>query len=72
MQAKRSIPLETKIMLSRAEVSALTGLSVNFILQREQIGDMPSPVRVGRRVLYPREAIEAWARSGGMVGGVRC
>lgn len=57
-----NVALNEKLLLSRREAAGLLGLSVNFLIQRERAGDLPEPIRVGRRVLHSRTALEEWAR----------
>ncbi len=50
------IPLEREFYTCR-EVETLTGLSHSGVWRAAVRGDLPS-IRVGRRILFPRRAIE--------------
>ena len=43
--------------------AALT-ISRSFVHKLKSRGALPRPRRIGRRVLWPREEIEAWVRAG--------
>ncbi len=73
MAVKRMNPMVgERLTLSRKEVALLLGCSVNFLLQREQAGDFPAARRLGRRVLYDKEAVLDWVHGGAkVVAGAR-
>lgn len=51
------------IALTEAQVSALTGLTVQSLRTRRRRGGGPPFRKLGQRVLYLREDVEAWMRS---------
>lgn len=54
-------PLETPLLVSVPEAARLLGVGTTFGWAMVRNGDMPS-VRLGRRVLVPRAALEHLAR----------
>lgn len=53
------VPLGTG-NLTAAEVSQLTGLSVHTLSYWRQSGQGPKSIKVGNRLLYPRDQVERW------------
>ena len=48
-----------KMCLSAAEVSEQTGISLSLIRKLTRCGEIPH-LKVGRRILYPTEALTNW------------
>lgn len=46
-------------VFSAEELVEMTGLSIKSVYEGARSGDIPS-VRVGRRVLFPKQAIRTW------------
>ncbi|SFX40975.1 helix-turn-helix domain-containing protein [Ruminococcus sp. XPD3002] len=57
----------TPLCLNIAEISELTGLSISLIRKMTHSGEIPH-IRVGRRILYPAEALAEWL-SENTIGG---
>ena len=50
-----------RIFLTQREVSALLRLSPRTLERHRLAGTGPAYVKLGRKVVYKREAVEAWA-----------
>ena len=50
---------KTALCLNAAEVSERTGLSLSSVRKLTRSGEIPH-IRVGRRILYPAEALAEW------------
>lgn len=50
---------KTRLCLSAAEVSEQTGISISLVRKLTRSGEIPH-IRVGRRILYPAEALAEW------------
>ena len=50
---------KTRLCLSTAEVSEQTGISISLVRKLTRSGEIPH-IRVGRRILYPAEALAEW------------
>lgn len=48
-----------KLCLSAAEVSERTGISISLVRKLTRNGKIPH-FRIGRRILYPTEALTSW------------
>jgi excisionase family DNA binding protein len=57
-------PKPEKLVLTVKEVQELTGFSRTLIYEQIRAGAIPS-VRVGRRVVVPRKALDAMLETGG-------
>lgn len=49
----------TKLCLCATEIADQTGLSISQIRKLTRSGEIPH-IRVGRRILYPAEALAEW------------
>jgi hypothetical protein len=49
--------------LNTTEAAELSGLAPSTLNKRRLTGDGPEYLKVGRRVLYPRDSFEGWLRS---------
>lgn len=49
----------SKLCLSAADVSEQTGLSISLIRKLTRSGEIPH-LRIGRRIIYPAEALAEW------------
>jgi excisionase family DNA binding protein len=54
-----TVAISEKLLLTAAEVAALTGLHQDVVYRLGAGGIFPT-LRMGRRVRFPRRAIEAW------------
>jgi excisionase family DNA binding protein len=61
---RRTAPFETPLLVSVPEAARLLGIGTTFGWAMVRSGDMPT-VRLGRRVLVPRAALERLARTHG-------
>lgn len=59
-----ALPPDRKILLSIHEVAAILDISHGTVATWEADGRMPPAVRIGRRRLWPRAVLEAWAAAG--------
>ena len=50
---------KVKLCLSAAEVSNQTGISISLVRKLTRSGEIPH-IKVGRRVLYPADALAEW------------
>ena len=50
---------DSKLCLSATDISGRTGLSLSTIRKLTRCGEIPH-IRVGRRILYPAEALAGW------------
>jgi len=55
------------LCLSATEVSEQTGISISLVRKLTRSGEIPH-IRVGRRILYPAEALAEWL-SENTIGG---
>ena len=55
------------LRLSATEVSEQTGISISLVRKLTRSGEIPH-IRVGRRILYPAEALAEWL-SENTIGG---
>lgn len=51
--------ITTKLCLCATEVADQTGLSISLIRKLTRSGEIPH-IQVGRRILYPAEALAEW------------
>jgi excisionase family DNA binding protein len=58
------LPLAEKLLLSRKEVSLLTGISERTICDYLHTGQIPTPVVIGRSTFWRRADLEAWLKNG--------
>jgi len=50
---------EEKLVLNVSELAQILGLSRNSVFKGVMTGEIPH-IRVGKRILIPRRALEAW------------
>lgn len=50
---------KTTLCFNAAEVSEQTGISISLVRKLTRSGEIPH-IRVGRRILYPAEALAEW------------
>ena len=50
---------DSKLCLSAVEVSERTGLSLSSVRKLTRSGEIPH-LRIGRRIIYPAEALAEW------------
>lgn len=50
----------SRVTFDVREVAALTGLSTDSIYEGARTSEIPGAIRVGRRLLFSRAAIERW------------
>lgn len=56
--------MQTKRLLTRPDIEALTGLTCSSIYRLMRRGEFPEPIRIGERaVRWPEAEIEAWIAS---------
>lgn len=53
---------ETQILLSDKDVSEMLGISKRSVWNLRNKGEIPPPIKVGRRTLWKRKEIEEWAK----------
>ncbi len=53
------LPMAETIVLTAAELSSMLGIDRKTLYAAASRGEVPC-VRIGRRVLFPRETIEKW------------
>ena len=62
---------EGLLLLTAGEAAATLRLSRSGFLARVKRGEAPRPLRLGRRTVWPREALEGWIRATYMEQGRR-
>jgi excisionase family DNA binding protein len=58
------IGTETKVVYSAQEIMRLLGLSKNLIYKAVERNQLPGIIRVGKRILFSKQAIDAMLASG--------
>lgn len=61
----------TRTILSLAEVSAMTGISIETLRFWRKRGDGPPSYRIGRRVVVDLSSLEAWLAEQRRAAGAR-
>lgn len=64
MTFSESEVMEEAMMLSVNKVATLLDCSTRHVYRLEERGQMPSAVRLGAIVRWPRETIETWIEGG--------
>ena len=54
----------TRLALTAEEVAELLGISRAHVFRLQSSGRLPSPIRLGRAVRWPRTTLEAWLEAG--------
>lgn len=62
--AKRKVKMPTRLLLSFRELADLFGVSVRFLRDRKNNGDLPKPVYFGSLDKWRRDEIVAWINAG--------
>ena len=70
MSSMLSTPIES-LLLGKAEAARLTGISSRSIDRLVSCGKFLAPIRLGGRVLWNRQSLEAWIAQGCPPPGVR-
>jgi len=52
------------LMLDAKAVGALLGCSATHVRRRDDLGEIPTPLKIGKLVRWRREELEAWIRAG--------
>ncbi len=63
----RATPAPDRLTLTVPEAARLLGVGRTLLYRELQDGHLPH-VRLGRRILVPREALARWLAAGGMPG----
>jgi predicted DNA-binding transcriptional regulator AlpA len=56
-----SAAVANDVMVSQNDAIAITGVSIRTLQRLTDAGDGPPRIRLGRRILYPKSALLAWA-----------
>ncbi len=57
-------PTEQQLLLNSAEVASRLRIGKTLLYELKSQGKLPMPVRLGRRLLWPKDEIERWVRAG--------
>ena len=56
--------IEELKMLSKNEIASLLGVSIRTVQRKQDLGEIPAPVRIGKSVRWVRSQIEEWILAG--------
>jgi predicted DNA-binding transcriptional regulator AlpA len=56
--------MSQSLLVTREELAVLTNLSIRTLARLQDAGQIPEPIRINRRLLWPREQITAWVARG--------
>lgn len=62
--ALRSSAAESPLLLASDQVARQLGISRSSVWKLHSAGQLPAPIRLGRRTLWCHDTLRAWVRAG--------
>lgn len=60
-----TVPLRRRRLVPAKELSKTLGMSLTSVYENTRAGRIPGAIKIGRRVLFDADKLEAWLDAGG-------